>query len=289
MDTRFVESLLAVVEYGSIVGAARAQSLTPAAVSQRIVALEREIGVILLERSPNSARATLACEDLLEDMRRIVGLARSLGRRVDPCRAEGVLRIGAISTVLTGLVPQLLPRLRDLAPNLEVRIEPGTSSVLHEALLAHRIDAALIVAPPSPREAVLTLYPVAEEPLCLIAPPGSAARPVPELFRIFAHVVYDPASWGGQVAQRYIQDHRLESRPLCVLDGLEAISALVRNGAGVSVVPRWMGLESAIALPDGDRYARNIVLAYPKLSLRPAAIAALQKVLDDLDLKKCAH
>ncbi|WP_305417582.1 LysR family transcriptional regulator [Photobacterium leiognathi] len=42
MDTRFLETLITVVEQGSIAAAAREQLLTPAAVSQRIQSLERE-------------------------------------------------------------------------------------------------------------------------------------------------------------------------------------------------------------------------------------------------------
>ncbi|TYC61982.1 LysR family transcriptional regulator [Rhodobacterales bacterium] len=50
MDTRFLESLLAVVRHGSIVAAL--QSLTLAAVSQRIQVLERDLGVPLFDRKP---------------------------------------------------------------------------------------------------------------------------------------------------------------------------------------------------------------------------------------------
>jgi DNA-binding transcriptional LysR family regulator len=46
MDIRFLESLIAVVETGSIAGAARLQYLTAAAVSQRIQALEKEIQLV---------------------------------------------------------------------------------------------------------------------------------------------------------------------------------------------------------------------------------------------------
>ncbi|MFL6719014.1 MAG: LysR family transcriptional regulator, partial [Burkholderiaceae bacterium] len=51
MDTRFLESLVTVVEQGSIAEAARRLNLTPAAITQRIQALERELGTALLMRS----------------------------------------------------------------------------------------------------------------------------------------------------------------------------------------------------------------------------------------------
>lgn len=65
MDTRFLESLVAVVETGSIASAARLQNLTATAVSQRIPALEVEFDTPLLSRSAHSARPTEACLNLL--------------------------------------------------------------------------------------------------------------------------------------------------------------------------------------------------------------------------------
>ena len=44
MDTRFLDSFVTVVDGGSIAEAARRLNLTPAAVAQRIRALESEIG-----------------------------------------------------------------------------------------------------------------------------------------------------------------------------------------------------------------------------------------------------
>ncbi len=46
MDTEFLESFVKVVEHGSVAEAARRLNLTAAAVTQRIRALEREIGTI---------------------------------------------------------------------------------------------------------------------------------------------------------------------------------------------------------------------------------------------------
>ena len=51
MDTQFLESFVMVVEHGSVAEAARRLNLTAAAVTQRIRALEREIGTALVSRS----------------------------------------------------------------------------------------------------------------------------------------------------------------------------------------------------------------------------------------------
>ncbi|MBN3728046.1 LysR family transcriptional regulator, partial [Burkholderia sp. Ac-20379] len=50
METRYLKSLLAVVDSGSIADAARVEHLTAAAIGQRVQALERELGFALLSR-----------------------------------------------------------------------------------------------------------------------------------------------------------------------------------------------------------------------------------------------
>ena len=72
MDTRYLKSLIAVVDCGSIARAARLENLTAAAVSQRILALERQLGLELLVRIGHEAKPSLACLDLLPRARAIV-------------------------------------------------------------------------------------------------------------------------------------------------------------------------------------------------------------------------
>jgi len=58
IDPARLRTLLAVQEYGSIAAAARALAFTPPAVSLQIAALERQLGVELLNRDRRTARLT---------------------------------------------------------------------------------------------------------------------------------------------------------------------------------------------------------------------------------------
>ncbi|MCS5514961.1 LysR family transcriptional regulator [Pseudomonas qingdaonensis] len=59
---RFLKSLVAVVETGSIAAAARRENRTAAAISQRVQALERTLGCTLLLRTAHAIRPrTSAC------------------------------------------------------------------------------------------------------------------------------------------------------------------------------------------------------------------------------------
>ena len=58
METRFLESYLVVVECGSLAEAARRLTITPAALSLRLKALEAELGFLLVTRAGRTVQAT---------------------------------------------------------------------------------------------------------------------------------------------------------------------------------------------------------------------------------------
>ena len=279
MDVRFLESLMAVADLGSITAAARMQGLTSAAVSQRIQVLEQDLGVPLLLRRANTAEPTQGCRDLMPMMRQMIDLRHRLRSAADPGSAQGVLRLGAISTMLSGTVPGMLPALRDLAPGVELRVEPGTSANLYEALRRGDLDAALIVSPPFVPAPTLTLHLLREEPLCLLAPDGMEDLPVEEVFRRLPLIAYDPRSWGGQLAELYLQDQGIAPTRFCSLDGLEAISDLVASGIGASLVPAWSGLRGGRPLKHPSAFLRRIVLAVPVAPRKPRCLDALCRSL----------
>jgi DNA-binding transcriptional LysR family regulator len=86
--------------------------------------------------------------------------------------------------------------------------------------------------------------------------------------------------------EQYLKDRGLPLESLLELDGLEAIAMLVAQGVGVSLVPRWNGLEHfahrCAMTPVGDRaYDREIVLLTHVPSRRSSMDAALSSVLAD--------
>ncbi len=70
MNTDFLASFVAVVDLGSFASAARQLLLTPAAVAQRVKALEAELGTDLLARAGRNVLPTAAGFAILEKARR---------------------------------------------------------------------------------------------------------------------------------------------------------------------------------------------------------------------------
>ncbi len=283
MDIRYLESLIAVVETGSIAGAARQQWLTAAAVSQRIQALERELDCKLLSRSAHSAKPTEACYNLLPRARKLVQHVQGLKDDIDHTGLSLSLRIGSISTALTSFLPSALKKLSKIAPKIKPYIKPGVSTFLYNELISENIDAGILIQPPFQIPKTLVVQALWEEPLILLSK-GQGNRSVKKILSSEPYICYDTESWGGIIADQFIIENGLHPRHLCELDTLQAISLLVASGMGVSLIPYWPGLDLkqhqlTAKVIKGEQYLRKIVLITHKQSLLPQKIEKLKMAL----------
>lgn len=239
METRFLETFLMVVEHGSMAEASRRLGVTPAAVAQRMQALEEELGVALLIRSGRQVQPTEAGHAILEQTRRIVTDVRHLQILAAEDALSGELRLGAISTALTGFVPAALQRLRATVPDVEVFVLPGTSAALYQGLLDGAIDAAIAVRPPFPIMKSFAWHLLRREPLRLLCPKAWSGEDAHTLITSRPFIRYDRNNWGGRLADQYLRKARLVPREWLELDSLEAIAVMVGTGLGVALVPDW--------------------------------------------------
>ncbi|WP_454565763.1 LysR family transcriptional regulator [Pseudomonas sp. AIG] len=283
MDVRFLKSLVAVVETGSIAAAARRENRTAAAISQRVQSLERTLGCTLLLRTAHATRPSDQCLLMLPKIRAIIEQAQALQDDLHLDGLVGEVKIGAISTALTGVLPALIERLAISAPDLKLKITPGDSRSLYEKVLNAELDAAILVRPPFQPPKALALAVLKVEPLILVAPAARAGQSLEGLLCAGPFIRYDARSWGGQIAQRYLDEQAIEPNVLCELDALETIVMLVTQGMGVSLVPQWAGmvLDGMYVLPveEGQRYSRELVVMHGSTPHRPLAMRHLLELL----------
>ena len=283
LDIRYLDSLIAVVELGSIAHAARSQNLTAAAVGQRILALEKHFNTALLNRNSHKATPTEACLNLLPRARHIVNEFYDMHADIDHSGLSGKFHLGAISTALTGMLPMAIKQLALSAPGLVLQIKPGTSNSLFADLADRRIDAAIIALPPYSLPSSYHSQILREEPLILLSN-QSAGKNIRQKLTQNPYICYDSQSWGGLKASQFLKDKSLEIEPYYELDALEAIEKLVQQGMGVSLVPQWAGLDLKSSSLDAEivrpnRYARLVVLVTPVDSARKRIIEVLNQAL----------
>lgn len=283
MDSRYLKSLIVVIDRGSIAEAARVEGLTAAAISQRINALEREFGFELLSRIGHSAKPTEACLNILPRARRIIKEFDLLAGDNDLTGLSGTLKVGAISTALTGLLPSAMRSLARDTPGIKLEIIPGASQYLYEALLSDELDAAIVAAPPFALPKLIKASNLRTEALVFLSKHQPAAG-LAEMLRHRPYLRYMPETWGGRHAAAYLHDQGIVKTPMCDLDALETIAMLVADDVGVSLVPHWPNLEqlapSCYLTPITDaRYQREVILVSKLQTARPSMIAALTHAL----------
>ena len=284
MDIRFISSLIEIVDTGSIAAAARNQMLTPAALSQRIKALEVALGCQLLSRAGHTAQPTAACLKVLPRLKRLVSEFDGLQGDLDDTGLSGELKVGAISTALTGLLPSAIQSLTKSAPDLNLQIFPGTSAYLYQQITAKKLDVIIVVTPPFVCPKYLKLTPLYDEQLGLMSSSNSEFG-IKEALLSKPYIQYDRAAWGGAVADSYLLDHNIAVKPLCEIDALESIVLMVKREMGVSLMPIWRGIEEVASgirvLPiSGKKYQRAITfISHRQVGKEPMINAFSEAIL----------
>ena len=141
LDPRKLMVLRAVDRHGGVVGAAEVLRVSPSAVSQHLAALERAVGLALVDRSKRGGQRPL---QLTAAGRRLAGHAAQLGQVLDEAEADiaafagalaGPVTVAAFFTILSGYVGPALTRLARTHPGIRVRVieldEPQALPELH--------------------------------------------------------------------------------------------------------------------------------------------------------------
>ena len=285
MDTRFLESFVHVVELGSMAEAARYLDLTPAAVAQRVRALEEELSTPLLARAGRIVRPTAAGNAVYDSSNALLKALRELKRAALLGAIAGDLRLGAVSTAMTGILPKLLSRVNRFHPDVAFFVAPGTSQGLYQRVLNGDLDAAIVVEPPFAIPKDCDWQTLREEPLVVIAPKDGSIDDPHQLLRTQPFVRYDRNHWGGRLAERYLRYCGIVPMDRIELDALEAIAVMVDRGLGVSLVPNWAppwpeGLSIRKWVISDDRFTRKIGLVWNRFSLNLRLVKAVVEHAD---------
>ncbi|MDH4567050.1 LysR family transcriptional regulator [Pseudomonas sp. BN414] len=144
MNTRFVEAFLQVARLKSFRAAADHLHLTQAAISNRIASLELDMGARLFDRESRELKLTPVGIRLLDYSERMLELEQEillLGRQGN--ELLGLVRIGAVDSVVHTWLIGFLQSLQKTYPGIEVQLTSETSAGVYKALREGTIDIAL--------------------------------------------------------------------------------------------------------------------------------------------------
>lgn len=159
MNLKSLEVFYWVVHHASFNKAAVMLHTTQPAVSQRIAALESELGFKVIDRG-QKIRTTARGRVLYEYAERFIALqAEMLTRVTESSSISGVVRVGMAETIVHTWLMSFLKESKRRHPDLIIDIVVDVTPTLREALKSGELDLAFVLGPRLGDDMV-------EQPLC---------------------------------------------------------------------------------------------------------------------------
>ncbi len=291
-DLQGLMTFAEVLETGSFSRAAQTLGIAKSSVSKRVSALERELGVRLIQRSTRKLRVTEEGEALFQRCARIRQELDEAEREVAGFRESphGTIRLGApplfANTRLASLLPEFLSRYPDLKIELRLNekqsdliaggydISLRTGELADSSLVAQRLCTFKAVLCAAPRYLEIhgrPQHPAEIEDHNYLAWQGPERAPITQLmFR------------KGARSYRAKIDSNLSST-----DAMSIREAAV-NGGGITLLPDFAihdELDSGlleVLLDDYDVHSIPLSLVYPQRQQIPLKVRVLADFLKDV-------
>ena len=240
LNLQALRSFVAVVEARGFSRAAAVLNLSQPAISKSVAALEREVGMPLLERRSDGVRCTGAGQVMFDRAIELFAVERAAEEELRAYLGlqRGILRIGASTTIATYVLPSELAKFHSTYPGVTLRVASTNTRAVARQLLQRRIDVALVEGPVEhPR---IEVVPWRTDALVVIAPANhvlarkknvGSARIATEPF-----IVREPGSGTRVEGDRALAERGIVPEIALTLGSTEAIKQAVMAGLGLAVV-----------------------------------------------------
>lgn len=283
MDIKNLYTLIAIADRGSFAEAAASLGLSLSAVSMQMRALEDELTTMMFDRSRRPPVMTDAGLHFTQRARELIMHWESMNDALKRQDAGGLIKLGAVHTCVSGLLPLALKRLQSSGQPLDIHLTTGLTHALEKTMFHRQLDAAILTQP----ENMLDDHefaPFVEETLVVITHKSTHLKGDKAILEETPYVRFNRAAAVGSLIQQEISRRKITVRSMMEIDTLEGVIAMVANGLGSSVVPsRGVKNEfpaSVITYPFGTPpLTRRLGLLYPRNSPRAHLIQALLEAL----------
>lgn len=130
---------------GSVVSVARAHEISPAAVSQQLALLEKEVGISLTERVGRRMHLTPMGKKLARRADEVVGILETAEAEVDAARSvvHGTVRLASFGSFAVSYFAEILRRMKMSYPEVTVEFSLLEPAAAVSSLAGRRIDVAI--------------------------------------------------------------------------------------------------------------------------------------------------
>jgi len=285
MELHQLRCFVAVSEELHFGKAARRLDMLPSALGRHIRLLEQSLGTQLLLRTTRNVTLSQDGVAFIDDARSLLAQADELGRqfREHGRKRSRILRVGAIDTAATGLVPELLHDFRKHRSDVTVQLVEDKTVRLLPRLLSGRLDLAFVRPPENIDKRIELLMLFHETPVVAVP----SRHRLASRSRLFIETLVDePLIVPDRSSRPHSHDLTIKLfaqaglRPTIsqVAEEKQTIVNLVAAKVGLAIVPRWA---SRLAV-SGVRFVPLVVRQAEDLKILPLAAAWLRGSRDPL-------
>ncbi|MFJ6651048.1 LysR family transcriptional regulator [Streptomyces sp. NPDC091290] len=249
METRLLRTFTALARTGNFTATAAELQLAQSTVTVQIRALERALGTRLFDRLAKGALLTSTGQRLLTLAEDVLWAESQLyaGATEDGLVA-GTVTVGASETLCSAHLPGVIAALRSLHPDVDVHLQPASTTVAVEALRAGRLDIALLLEDQVDFLDIIA-EPIAHLPLVLLCSPDHplAGQDRPVTWRQLAQESFflheQGCSYSDRLATRLQEVPGIRPR-MTRFGSIEAARSCAAAGLGLTVLPRANAAEA---------------------------------------------
>lgn len=153
MELDHLKLFLHVVDSGTVNAASRLAHLTQSSVTRSLQLLEHDVGAALFEKQGRGLVLTAAGRALVPKARSVLAEVEAAARTVRQAALRGYsdLRLGAVDSVASYLVPRVFGPLQVQFPELQCKLKTARSAALLEQIDAGTLDVAVVAWSGPPR------------------------------------------------------------------------------------------------------------------------------------------
>lgn len=246
MEIRNIVTFLKVAGTQNFSKAADQLGYSQSAITVQIQQLERELNVQLFERIGKRVYLTEKGQEFVPYANEIMNaVEQAMEFPGEQNAMKGKLRIGGVESVCTALLPDLILRMHQLYPDIEVVIRSGTTNELVEMAKTNELDLVFTFDKKIYNPEWVCIAEKTEK-VCFVTGRLQGRKELPEQEYIgIEHLVEEPfiltemgAAYQYELEQ-LLAERELRIDPILEIGNTETIIQLVKKGMGVSFLPKF--------------------------------------------------
>lgn len=247
MDIRQLECFVAVAEELHFRKAGERLGLSQSALSERVSALEQELGARLFFRTTRQVSLTQAGSEFVQDAKRILAdIEKSVSNVRHTVESDlRHIRVSGVDEAISMLLPRALLAFRQTDPMVHVQVLEISSSEQHsQELIGHRTDVAFVRTPQ--QDEFITSELLYRQPVLVVLADtnplsGSTSLSATDItdqpivgYPKHARPILHEALWSGF--------RKIGAQPniVCEIIDKSTLLQFVAHGLGIALAPAWV-------------------------------------------------